>query len=249
MTAAIDQPIVQLELRVRDLARACAFYAEAFGWRVTVTHPGAYALADTGRLPLIGLMQTADDGVPIGAVPYARTPDAGASAALVRELGGSVLADRTDAGSGFWAHTLDPWGNELAFWEPRSLTDPALAGDGRHPITWIELRAPRLADAVAYYRRLCGWHFQVSPGAEDFAFAAERGQVGVGLVGGPRAELLTALTPYVRVADLDETARRVHALGGQLSATRARATAGGTFRIFTDPSGNTLGLFAEPGAR
>lgn len=239
--------ICQLEIRVRDLGRAGAFYRDGLGWRLTPTGDPIYAFADTGRLPPIGLLQTPHAGVPTGVVPYVRVEDAGAAADAVATQGGRVIIARVAAGTaGHWALTTDPWGNELGLWEPAPAWDPKPQGSVQHALLWVELRAPALAEAVRFYRKVCGWSFQVTPGVDDFAFwKSDRSPVGVGLAGGRRAARLRQLTPYFGTPDLTRSIRAVTAAGGSETVSARGGPEGGRFAVLADPDGNPIGLFED----
>ncbi|MCC6620723.1 MAG: VOC family protein [Deltaproteobacteria bacterium] len=236
--------ICQVEIRVRSLEVAATFYGECFGWSMQVMPEAGYAICDTGGPPIMGIMQTANDSVPTGVVAYLLVKDAGAAADRAQELGGRVLLPRTQSGeSGWWSHTIDPWGNELAFWEPRGVFAPRFVGDGRHAMTWLELRAPELAAAVRYYKKLAGWSFQVRPSIDDFAFFKGGGRGGIGLVGGEKGQRLAGPTYYVTAPDFEAVLKRVTAHGGRLRVPSARAPDGERFAVAEDPDGNPVGLF------
>lgn len=97
-------------LHTPDLTGAQAFYARVFGWRLTTTSPagiGLWHLAGSTRresdptLPDdVVAVATATDpasGVPPHWAVNVQVPDAGACAARVVELGGSLLVPPTDA--------------------------------------------------------------------------------------------------------------------------------------------------------
>jgi len=235
--------IAQIEIRVRSLQRSAAFYGETFGWNMQVMPASGYAVCDSGGPPIIGIMQTANDSVPTGVVPYLLVKDAEAAARRAEELGGRVLLPRTASGtSGWWSHTVDPWGNELAFWEPSGLYAPRFIGDGKHVMTWLELRAPDLAAAVRYFKQLAGWSFQVRPGIDDFAFFKGGGRGGVGLVGGDKGLRLSGPTFYVTAADFDALLARATRDGGRLRVPSARAPDGERFAVIEDLDQNPIGV-------
>lgn len=239
--------ICQLEIRVRDLGRASAFYRDGLGWRLTPTGDPIYTFADTGRQPPIGLLQTPHAGVPTGVVPYVRVDDANGAADTVTRMGGRVIIARVAAGTaGHWALTIDPWGNELGLWEPGPQWDPKPQAPVRHPLVWVELRAPELAEAVRYYRKVCGWSFQVTPGVDEFAFwKGERSAIGVGLAGGQRAARLRQLTPYFGTPDLKGSIGGILAAGGSEVVGPRSGPEGGRFAVLADPDTNPIGLFED----
>ncbi len=239
--------IALLEIRTRSLTRAMDFYGAVFGWAMTPLPGASYAFADPGKTPVVGLLQTDNDAVPLGVTPYLLTPSIDAALADVQRLGGTALVGRSEWGSiGWWANTVDPWGNEMALMETVSPWAPAFAANPRHPVVWAELRAPDLAAAVRYYKQFAGWSFQIKPDVEDFAFRSTGPHpVGVGLVGGERASSLAQLTAYVRVDNLREVSERFSRAGGRLSQHSKSAPETGRIRIGYDLDGNAIGLFQD----
>ena len=55
--------VFQVEIRARDLARSIRFYGAVFAWKIYQSAPG-YALVDTGRLPVVGILH--DPRLPLG---------------------------------------------------------------------------------------------------------------------------------------------------------------------------------------
>lgn len=243
---AAAHPIVQVEIRVRSLERAVAFYGQLFDWRIEVLAANSYAVADTGKMPIVGIQQTANSDVPIGVVPYTSSQNAAADAAIARGEGARVLMPVCEEASGSWSHIADPWGNELAFWESKRPT-PKLQGSGVNRVSWWEVPVPDLPAAVRFYRRVCGWDFQVLPEQEAFAFHQHsKADVGIGLVGGTRAAQLGQPHIYIEVADVGAMAGPVKAAGGTISEQVGSAAEGRAFRVMRDPDGNPFGL-VEPG--
>lgn len=236
----------QFEIRTHDLARTADFYRSVFDWEIVPLGPGL-VLADTGRTPGIWLTQTASSEVPVGVVPYVEVPDCEAAAASVVDNGGRVLLPKTQSGAaGFWSHALDPYGNELAFWE-KAAPAPPYVGSGRNPLIWHEIPTLDLATSVRFYKRVCGWNFQIDAHVEDFAFWAERNQpMGVGLVGGERAKLFTAATFYVRVTDALLTRQRALEAGATIRAEVSKSPDGKTFMVLADPNDLPFGLEGPP---
>lgn len=236
--------VCQLEIRVRDLAASVAYYDKAFGWRFEVMPAQGYALTRQPVGIAVGLQAVLPE-VPLGTVPYLLTDDITRDTRRAQELGARLLMDETPSGdAGSWSHLVDPFGNELAFWQPRRR--PPESGPADAPLVWLELRAPDLGAAVSFYKRVCGWNMQILPSVDDFAFLAEpHRQVGIGLVGGPRADLLARATPYVRVAELSAALARVRAAGGRTSEDEVGGPVAGRFRMSWDPDGTPLGLFTE----
>lgn len=112
-------PVVHLELHTADLAQACAFYTELFGW-----HPERIdAGCESYRSLALG------DGLGGGVVecgsprplwlPYVEVSDARAATERARELGAGVLLGPRDGPAGTRGVVASPAGAEIAFWQPK----------------------------------------------------------------------------------------------------------------------------------
>jgi predicted enzyme related to lactoylglutathione lyase len=237
--------ICQFEIRCSDLSRTLMFFRDGLGWHIRGSGDPTYVFANPGRPPLVGLMQIANEDVPIGVTPYVLVSDAEKALEQAVALGAHPLIGRTAAGeAGFWSHALDPWGNEIAFWEPAGEWAPPREEPVRNPLIWYEIAAPDITAAVKFYRQLCGWTFQVSPGVDGFAFFRDvRSPVGVGLVGGERAALLKQLTPYAIAVDFDDTVKNALEAGGRIRVPVTTGPEGGRFVVLETPDGNPIGLF------
>lgn len=232
------RPICQVEIRTRDVGRSCAFYASLFDWPIRRLGE-EYAFGDTGRDPLVAFALMADPEYILGICCYAIVDDCAAASAKVEELGGRVLIPKNDlGGTGWFANTVDPWGNELGLWEPVGRWAPAYKGPGGNPFTWFELAVGDVEEAAAYYERLLGWRFEATSDRPDYRFTSDATPGGgAGLVGGILGSRSRGLTPYVTVADVAATVALVGAGGGQTSLAE-----GGDFAICLDPEGNRFAV-------
>lgn len=233
--------VVQIEIRTRSIDAAARFYQAAFDWRIHRLAPD-YAIIDTGKPPIASLLQTPDPAWPLGLCPYALTDDCLAAGEQAVSLGGRIAITYTELpGSGAYVDTLDPWGNELAFWQREEPVEPQLSGPGTSPFCYAEVPVADLADGISYYRQLCGWKFHLVPGLPA-AFTEEVGLGrGVGLVSGSAARL-RGITCYVQVPDCQAAAERVRAAGGQV-ILGPTDNPEGRYLLLRDPEGNRLGAF------
>ena len=110
-----------------------------------------------------------------------------------------------------------------------------------HAIDYIELAAPDLAAAKAFYAAAFGWEFN------DYGpdYSGIRAPEGDGEVGGlnPEAHAGTGGALVLLWSDdLDATVAAVTAAGGAISRA-PYAFPGGRRFYFTDPAGNELGVW------
>ncbi|HEX4082691.1 MAG TPA: VOC family protein [Acidimicrobiales bacterium] len=109
------------ELHTRDFAAATAFYGSVFGWELELIGDSDEFRYAAARVPgsddeVAGIMDASGflpDGVGPSWSVYWEVADARASAAQVRELGGSVVDDAQDTPYGTIATVADPAGAPL----------------------------------------------------------------------------------------------------------------------------------------
>ena len=236
MSAPLE--VALIEIRVRDLDVALAFYRDVFGWGTLVATP-TMVYVDTGQPPLVCLM--VDDRMPLGVGNNCVVDELSAVLDRCRALGGRIVIE--GQGGGPFAGTLDPWGNELFFWQP-TVARPRHRSSRTHPLVFLEIATPDFVAAQHYYAELCGWSFWERVGARGFATAD-----GCGFPGG--IALTRASTHgtrnYVEVASLDAIMTKLVVHDVFMSAPFELAW-GGRFAVFADRDGNRLGLYEPDGA-
>ena len=112
--------VVHLELRTRDVARACGFYTRLFGWRAETVHTrsGEY-------LTLPGVGERIDGGVVEHEVttafwlPYVEVSDVADATERARLLGATVLLAPREGPAGWRSIVALPAGGEIALWQPK----------------------------------------------------------------------------------------------------------------------------------
>jgi predicted enzyme related to lactoylglutathione lyase len=114
-------PVVHLELHTGDLPRACAFYADLFGWRQEriAAASGTYLALEMG------------DGLGGGVVecptqrslwlPYVEVAAIGDATERARRLGATVLLEPREGPAGWRSVVATPAGGEVAFWQPKEI--------------------------------------------------------------------------------------------------------------------------------
>jgi predicted enzyme related to lactoylglutathione lyase len=100
-----------VELPVRDIAAATAFYEQAFGWALTGFGP-SYAATMTGDTD-IGLQADAAEASK-APLPVIEVEDLEATVDAVTAAGGTILRAIFSFPGGRRFHFLDPSGNEVA---------------------------------------------------------------------------------------------------------------------------------------
>jgi len=109
-------PIVHLEFRSFDFARASAFYAKVFAWRTEQNASSTYMKLDAEEGPSAGWVRAEVSQAP-GPLAYVVVEDLAATLAEVEAAGGRVLVPKLPfAGGGEIALFADPDGNVVAIW-------------------------------------------------------------------------------------------------------------------------------------
>jgi predicted enzyme related to lactoylglutathione lyase len=241
----LNRPVFQVEIRTRDLARTVPFYKTVFDWKIYKADDN-YALVDTGAMPVVSLLQTSDPRIPLAAINNILVEDIDTEDARALALGGRISWPKSEVpGSGAYIGVVDPWGAELYFWQPYTDARPALQGSGKNPISFLEIVAPDLPKAIAYYTELFGWSFWSVVFKDAFSLAEGNGlKRGIGLYGAPGSP--GATTNYVEVDNLEETAAKVAQAGGALRVPPSDFPGEGRYILFDDPDGCRMGAIEAP---
>ena len=112
-SALATHPVVHVEILGADAPRLQRFYAELFGWKITLSPVGyGYVpVAPTHPVTLTGGIGSSPQGQP-AAVFYVKVDDAVAVLKKVETLGGRVVVPPVDVPGGItFARFADPEGN------------------------------------------------------------------------------------------------------------------------------------------
>lgn len=109
-------------------------------------------------------------------------------------------------------------------------------------ITHIDIPVGDLGKAQEFYSSLFGWQIAEPPGFEGYPMWQAPNKVsGGGLA--PRSEDFTQPRSYVEVDSIDDTLALVEKGGGTVVMEKSPISETSWFAVFTDPSGNALGLY------
>ena len=119
MSAGIANPVVHLELQTDNLARACAFYTQLFGWQPeTITSNGSTYLALELGEGIEGGITEHESGRTAW-LPYVEVADIAAATERARLLGAAVLLEPREGPAGWRSVLAPPAGAEIALWQPK----------------------------------------------------------------------------------------------------------------------------------
>ncbi|HEY2903849.1 MAG TPA: VOC family protein [Polyangia bacterium] len=118
-------PIVHIEFRSSDFARAAAFYAKALGWQTQQNANATYMKLDSNDTLSTGWVRS-DLGQAPGPLAYVEVDDLVGTLAQVEKAGGRVIVPhRPFAGGGEVALFADPDGNVVGLWARKKGASPS----------------------------------------------------------------------------------------------------------------------------
>ena len=112
-----------------------------------------------------------------------------------------------------------------------------------HPIVHIEIPATNPTAASSFYASLFGWSMTTEPQMDYTMFTAEGGPGG----GLPKVDGANVKVGEVLISvgtdDIDATLAKAGSLGGRTLVAKTEIPGMGWYAIFSDPTGNRIGLF------
>jgi predicted enzyme related to lactoylglutathione lyase len=116
----------------------------------------------------------------------------------------------------------------------------------KHPIVHIEFSAEDPLTAAKFYKDLFGWETQHIPEMNYVTFDPGTPPGGGFNPVGDQVKAGDVLV-YIATEDIDATLAKVESLGGTIRMPQTEIPDVGWFAFFSDPTGNTVGLFRESG--
>jgi predicted enzyme related to lactoylglutathione lyase len=240
-----------VDLGVKDIPKATAFYSRLFGWDINDTGPesGGYCMCEIDGQPVAGIGASQGD-MPIFWTTYLASEDADATAAKIKAAGGQVMMDPfdvMDVGRMFIA--VDPGGAFFGVWQARAHTGVRLANEPGSLI-WSENMSRSYADNKAFYGAVFGYDFG-DIGTETMQYSTVdvdgRPVGGIGEIGANQsAETPASWSTYFAVADTDAAAAKVTALGGRVIAPPFDSPYG-RMAVVADDQGAVFSLMSADG--
>jgi predicted enzyme related to lactoylglutathione lyase len=114
---------------------------------------------------------------------------------------------------------------------------------------WVDLGAPDVVAASAFYGAVMGWSFFGTGGKFGRYFMAQVNGHAAAVIGPKQDQNQpTAWTVYLASDDTDATAAKVTANGGTLLAEPSDVPGSGRMTVATDPTGAVFGVWQAGGA-
>jgi uncharacterized protein len=112
----------------------------------------------------------------------------------------------------------------------------------KHPIVHIELSSKDRERDAQFYHELFGWEIQQIPDMNYATFATGKDEPGGGFNPINEDNPAGTVMIYINTDDMDESLRKVQALGGKIVQPRMEIPGIGDFAIFCDLTGNRVAL-------
>lgn len=259
-TTTRDATIGWVDLSTPDIDGARRFYANLFGWELTIQEHGEmgdYTVASVDGVEVVGMMAPSAEiaGRPAVWTTFVVVDELDATLGRVADAGGAVIQPPFDI----------PGGARVAVIADGSGAMLALIGGGPEPgpylsetvgaVCWVELMTRRPESAVAFYESVFGWAAERSdPGdAGGVAYTVfRRGDEEVaGMIATPDhvpPDVPDTWSVYFTVADCAAVLERAVELGGSV-VLEATPTPMGPFAVVADPAGavfQVMEMASEP---
>jgi predicted enzyme related to lactoylglutathione lyase len=247
---------VWYELSTTDLKAAAAFYTKVMGWGVwDASVPGRPCiLFSDGKISVSGLTHLPEDARERGAKPswtgYVGVDDVDAAVDRIKRLGGAVHVPPTNvADISRFAIFADPQAARLALFKwLKPQQERSVEPGARGHVGWHELLATDQQQAWDFYGDLFGWQ-KTNADVEEtgtYQLFSAAGQTIGGMLTKPSTMTVPFWLYYFNSGDIDATARRVTAAGGQIVDGPVEIPGGTWIVQCSDPQG---AMFALQGKR
>lgn len=245
-----------IDISVPDLDAAKEFYGAIFGWSFVDSGAefGHYNICQVGDRPAAAIGPLQYDGQSSSWTVYLASDDADATAKLITDNGGTVVAPAMDIpGSGRMVIAQDPQGAAFGVWQAAGMHG---AGVYMEPgsLVWTDVRTTDPKAGRAFYSEIFDYHYEpMEGGPADYTmirFDGARNDESVGGIGGMSGAPAGApphWLPYFIVADADVAATTATTAGGSLPG-EGFDSSWGKMAPITDPFGATFMVLGLPAA-
>ena len=236
-----------VDLSSGDVAGSVEFYRQLMNWDVhDLGEPFGHYTMVSHQGSVVGAISPGyRERAVSGWTVFFKTLNATATRDAVVSAGGSVLIEPTDVvDRTTFAHYLDPTGALFGVTRPRK--DPGAQKWGQlGSVWWIELHTPDTGRALAFYRKVLGWHTtaqRINGAAYTLLTAADHHDA----FGGAHQVTDSFDDPrwitYLEVGDCDAATAKATLLGATIDLEPTTIPDTGRVAILTDPQGARFGL-------
>lgn len=245
----ITGKFIWFDLATAEFEKQKRFYGAVFGWtfRSIGNADDDYTLIVNGDHNVAGMFAVKPkEGAKAGAlwIGLMSTADPAKAVKTAEQGGGAVHTPPTTlAQRGTYALLRDPEGALFGVMKSDSGDPPDRATD-IGDFLWMDLFANQPAKEGQFYQALAGYEVTKNEVKDnvDRLFLASHGKPRAGIVPLPDDANRAGWLPYVRVADVNETLKKVTDAGGYIMVAPDEDLLDGNLAIFSDPQGGVLGI-------
>jgi predicted enzyme related to lactoylglutathione lyase len=228
---------------IPDIEKAVDFYGGTFGWDIpepeNAGQTGGYRQAMLRGKPVAGMMPLMQEGQPTAWNTYVSVEDADATAAKVREGGGTVLAEPMPVMDlGRMAVFADPVGAVIGIWQPGSFVGAEIVNES-NAVVWNELNTRDPEAAKSFYGAVFGWAFEEREFETGTYNSIKVGDDSVGgmidITGRAPDDVPPHWLVYFAVDDVDATVAKATEAGGAVALEPFEIAEVGRIAIVKDP--------------
>jgi uncharacterized protein len=234
-----------------DMERTNAFYGGLFGWKPEDMGEGAggYTMytVDGKYVAAVSPPRPGSERIPPHWTTYLASDDVDATAAKVREHGGTLFVEPFDVfDSGRMAIAADPTGAMFGIWQAGAHIGAQLANDPG-TLVWNECHSPDTAAAARFYEAVFGYEVEESEIGSDQPYRSlkvdGRGVAGLQATRGSEPPNWLSVFACERC---DATTAKAKELGGTVLTEPFDIPAVGRFSVLQDPVGAVFGALSPP---
>lgn len=239
-----------IDLGTPDIDAATGFYGGLFGWSIpegeNAEQTGGYRQAMLRGKPVAGVMPLMQEGQPPAWSTYVSVEDADATAAKVREAGGSVLVEPMDVlDLGRMAVFMDTTGAVFGIWQPGSFVGAEVVNEA-NALVWNEINTRDVEAAKAFYGKVFGWSYDEREFETGNYVSLKAGDDTVGgmidITGRVPDEVPNHWLAYFAVEDTDATIEQAKSSGGEVVFGPEDIGEVGRIAVLKDPFGAVFAL-------
>ena len=113
-----------------------------------------------------------------------------------------------------------------------------------YPVNHLEISASDPNAAAEFYSKVFGWKIEVEESMNYVQFTAEEGGIGGAFTEVDENNPAGTLVPYVTTDDIEASLEKIGSNGGSTVVPKTEIPGFGHFAVFTDPTGNKIGLYS-----
>ena len=239
-----------------DLPRSVEFYRALFGWEADVApqpEAGGYTMFSKNGKYVAAGSPPQQEGTPSHWTTYLASDDVDASAAKIREAGGTVMVEPFDVfDSGRMTVAQDPTGAIFGVWQAGQHIGAQLANEPG-TVVWNECQTRDPAAADEFYSQVFGYDVDVRPmvdGGPEYHVLKVDGKGIAGILGlTPEMEGVPPNWSTVfEVVDADDTVAQAKELGGAALMEGMDLPEIGRLAVLQDPTGAVFQVLEPPPA-